>query len=99
VPIGLGQLTWGPAEALANVVLPPVEYQCDQPQVEVTVLRRNGTTLLALANSSATNLESALTFNGSRTFRSAWGDAQNKSGDGGAAFAVPAYSIQIWEVT
>ena len=99
VSIGQGQLTWAPAEALPNVVLPQAEYQCDQPQVEVTVLRRNGTTLLALANSSGVDLDSALTFGGARTFRSAWGEAQIKSGKNRAIFATAAYSIQIWEVT
>ncbi len=98
VLIGQGQLTWAPAEALPNIDLPQPEYQCDQPQVEVTVLRRNGTTLLALANSSAAGLESTLTFNGLRTFRSAWGDTQIKSGKNCATFATAAYSIQIWEV-
>jgi beta-galactosidase len=99
VALGHGQLTWSPAEALANIVLPQVEYQCDQPQVEVTILRRNGTTLLALANSSAVDLESTLIFGGGRTFRSAWGDAQIKSGKNRVTFSTPAYSVQIWEVT
>jgi beta-galactosidase len=98
VAIGQGQLTWAPAEAVSNVVLPAPEFQCDQPQLEVTVLRRDGTTLLALANSSAIDLESTLTFAGPRTFRSAWGDAQIKTGQGRAIFATAAYSIQIWEV-
>jgi hypothetical protein len=99
VSIGQGQLTWAPAAALANIVLPQVEYQCDQPLVEVTVLRRNGTTLLALANSSGADLDSTLTFGGSRTFRSAWGDAPVKSGECSAVFTSPAYSVQIWEVS
>jgi beta-galactosidase len=99
VPIGLGQLTWAPAEALANIVLPEVEYQCDQPQVEVTLLRRDGATLLALANSSGSDLESTLTFAGAREFRSVWCDAQIKSGTDRASFATAAYSIQIWEVS
>ena len=98
VAIGQGQLTWAPAEALSNVVLPAPEFQCDQPLVEVTVLRRNGTTLLALANSSAVDLDSTLTFTGARTFQSAWCDAPSKSGQGYATFATAAYSIQIWEV-
>jgi hypothetical protein len=99
VAIGQGQLTWAPADALANIALPQPEYQCDQPLVEVSVLRRKGTTLLALANSSATDLESALTFSGARTFRSVWGDGQIKAGQDHVVFATAAYSIQIWEVS
>ena len=98
VSIGNGQLIWAPTEALACVPLPQPEYQCDQPQVDVTVLRRTGTTLLALANSSAVDLDSTLTFSGVRTFRSAWGAAQMKSGEGHSIFTVLAYSVQIWEV-
>jgi len=98
VSIGQGQLTWALAEALSNIVLPATEYQCDQPVVEVMVLRRNGTTLLALANSSGVDLESTLTFTGTRKFRSVWCDAPIKSGQSHAAFATAAYSIQIWEV-
>jgi hypothetical protein len=54
--------------------------------------------LLALANSSAVDLESTLIFNGARTFRSVWGEAQSRPGQNCATFATPAYSIQIWEV-
>ena len=97
VSIGQGQLTWAPAEALASVPLSQPEYQCDQPMVEVSVQRRNGSTLLFLANSSAQDLEAQVTFAGSRTFRSAWGETQTKSGEDNATFTVPAYSVQIWE--
>ena len=62
------------------------------------MLRRNGTTLLALANSSGIDLDSTLTFAGTREFRSVWCDAPIKSGQGRATFATTAYSIQIWEV-
>ena len=96
--IGQGQLTWAPADALSNIVLPAPEYQCDQPLVEVIMLRRDGTNLLTLANSSGADLESTLTFTGTREFRSVWCDAPNKSGQGRATFATAAYSIQIWEV-
>ncbi len=97
VSIGQGQLTWAPAEALANVPLPQPEYQCDQPLLEISVQRGNGSTLLFLANSSAQDLEAQVTFDGSRTFRSAWGETQTKSGENNATFIVPAYSVQIWE--
>jgi beta-galactosidase len=98
VTIGQGQLTWAPAAELSNIALPAPEYRCNQPLVDVTVLRRNGTTLLALANSSATDLESTVTFAGLRTFHSAWGETQVKSGESSTVFVTPAYSIQIWEV-
>jgi hypothetical protein len=98
VAIGQGQLTWAPAEALVNIALPAPEFQCDQPLVEVNVLRRNGVTLLALVNSSGSALESTLTFAGARTFRPVWGDARTKTGAGRAVFHTAAYSIQIWEV-
>jgi hypothetical protein len=78
--------------------LPAPEFQCDQPLVEVNVLRRNGVTLLALVNSSGSALESTLTFAGARTFRPVWGDARTKTGAGRAVFHTAAYSIQIWEV-
>lgn len=97
--IGQGRLTWAPAEMLAGIGLPTPEYQCDQPQVEVMVMRYNGTTLLALANSSARDLEAQVTFAGSRTFRSVWGKAQTLAANHQAAFSPAAYSIQIWEVT
>ncbi|HSD85020.1 MAG TPA: beta-galactosidase [Anaerolineae bacterium] len=97
VAIGQGQLTWAPAEALASVPLPQPEYQCDQPLVEVTVQRRNGTTLLFLANSSAQPVDAQVMFDGSRTFRSAWGETQTKSGENSTKFSLPAYSVRIWE--
>jgi beta-galactosidase len=99
VSIGQGRLTWAPAKILGSVLLPTPDYQCDQPLVELTVLRRENTTLLALANSSADDLESTLNFTGTREFRSVWCDASSKSGQGRATFATAAYSIQIWEVT
>jgi beta-galactosidase len=99
VSIGAGRLTWAPAEALPNILLPQPEYQCDQALVEISVQRRDGTTLLALANSSGLDLDGTLTFEGTRTFRSVWGEAQTKSGTNSVIFAAPAYSIQIWEVT
>jgi hypothetical protein len=98
VTIGKGRLTWAPADRLSSVELPSPEYHCDQPPVEVAVQRCNGTTLLFLANSSAQDLEAQLTFAGARTFRSAWGDPHTLSSEDRAAFTVPAYSVQIWEV-
>jgi beta-galactosidase len=98
VSIGQGQLTWAPAESLSRIALPHPEFQCDQPHVEVNVLRHNGTTLLALANSAAQALEAQVTFAGAHTFRSAWGEAQTKSSENAAVFSVPGYSVQIWEV-
>jgi beta-galactosidase len=97
--IGTGRLIWAPAEALPKLALPQPEFQCDQPLVEVNVLRHDGTTLLALSNSSDVDQDSALTFNGARTFRSVWGEVQTKSGEHSAVFNTPAYSVQIWEVT
>ncbi|CAG0937711.1 beta-galactosidase [Thermoflexales bacterium] len=97
ITLGKGQLTWAPVEALANVPLPQPEYQCDQPLVEVAVQRRAGTTLLFLANSSAQPVEAQVMFDGSRTFRSTWGKTLTRSGESSAKFALPAYSIQIWE--
>jgi hypothetical protein len=98
VSLGQGRLTWAPADNLADVVLPTPEFQCDQPQVEICMLQRNGTNLLALANSSGTACDSTLTFGGARTFRSVWGEAQAISGESHALFRVPGYSVQIWEV-
>jgi beta-galactosidase len=98
VAIGQGQLTWVPAEALASLALPQPEFQCDQPLVEVNVLRRQGVTLVALANSAASDVESTLSFTGTREFRAVWGEGQAKSAEGCATFSIPAYSIQIWEV-
>ncbi len=99
VPIGQGQLTWAPAEALANLNLPTPEFQCDQAPVEINVLRRNGTTLVALANSTGNDLECALTFTGAREFRTVWGAAQSKHGEGQADISLAAYAVQIWEVS
>jgi beta-galactosidase len=99
VSIGKGRLTWAPADALSSIVLPQPEYQCNQPLVEVAVHRRDGTALLFLANSAAQDLDANVSFAGSRTFRSAWGTAQIKSSKSSVIFAMPAYSIQIWEVT
>ena len=96
--IGQGQLMWAPAESLSRIALPHPEFQCDQPHVEVNVLRHDGTTLLALANSAAQALEAQVTFAGAHTFRSAWGEAQTKSSENAAVFSVPGYSVQIWEV-
>ena len=98
VSFGQGQLTWAPGEALAQLPLPSPEYGCDQPAVEVSVLRRNGTTLLALANSSADDLTSTLTFSGVRTFRSVWGETQTVQAADHTTFSVPAYAIRVWEV-
>jgi beta-galactosidase len=99
VSIGQGQLTWAPADALPNLGLPPVEYQCNQPSIEVNVLRHNGTTLLALANSAAQALDAQVTFVGARTFRAAWGDEREMQAADCTVLALPAYSIQIWEVS
>ncbi len=98
VAFGPGQLTWAPAETLSHIVLPQAEYQCDQPQVEVNVLRRNGTTLLALANSSSIDLDSTLTFGGTRTFQAVWSAAPSVQTAKRVIFSTPAYSVQIWEV-
>ncbi len=102
VSIGQGQLTWATVDVLSRLndeVLPIPEYQCDQPLVEVALQRCDSMALLFLANSSGMDLEANVTFAGSRTFRSAWGEAQTKSGENSVTFTAPAYSIQIWEVT
>jgi beta-galactosidase len=104
VSLGQGKLTWAPAQDLANIVLPQPEFQCDQPLVEINVLRRdssrrNGTSLLALANSSDLELDCTLTFGGARTFRSAWGETRTKAGERSATFRVTGYSVQVWEVS
>jgi hypothetical protein len=99
VGLGKGQLIWAPTEAVPTIELPQPEYQCDQPAVEVTLLQRNGTTLLALANSAAQVHEAQMTFAGSRTFRPAWGEERVIQATDRTVFALPAYSVQIWEVT
>ncbi len=99
VPFGKGQLTWAPAEALSSVPVPPPEFQSDQPLIELSLLRRDGTALLVLANSSGTDLDTTLMFSGVRTFRSAWGRAQFVQAADRVIFSAPAYSVQIWEVS
>lgn len=98
VAIDRGRLTWAPAQMLANLPLPQPEYQCDQSRVELAVQRHNGHTLLFLANSSEQPLEARLTFNGPRTFHSAWGEASSVQASDSATFSLRGYAMQIWEV-
>ncbi len=101
VAIGNGHFTWVETHKLAAMAddwLPCAEYPCDQPLVDLAVLRRNDVTLLFLANPTAQPLDATVTFESARALRAAWGEAATLSAAPSHTFTLNAYSIQIWEI-
>jgi beta-galactosidase len=98
--VGRGRLIWVPPpdlEGALAALLPQPEYRCAPPDVDLSVHRSNGCTLLFAANPTPALVETRLMFAGHRRLRSAWGTAQTMEGKETVTLRVPAYTVQIWE--
>jgi beta-galactosidase len=100
--VGRGQLIWAEAAQLPGLIdalAPPAEFRCDDPAIDLALLRDAERALLFAANPTSAARSATLHFDGQRTLRGAWGGEETLCGDETLSFMLAAYSARIWEVT
>jgi beta-galactosidase len=99
--VGLGSIWWVSQQevpATVDALVQPGEYQCDDPQIQLTFHKNKEHRLLFVANPGELQRETVIRFPGKRRLRKVWKEECNRSGEGTIALQLEPYTVQIWEV-
>ena len=95
-------LIWAEAPQLPGLIdslAGPAEFRCDDPAIDLALLRDADRALLFTANPTSTERPATLRFDRRRTLRGAWGGDETLCGDGSISITLAPYSARIWEVS
>lgn len=99
--IGRGRLIWADAAQLPGLIdelAPRAEFRCDDPAIDLAVLRSAEQTLLFAANPTDAARTTSLYFDRRRTLRGSWGASETLDGDGVVSLTIEPCGTRIWEV-
>jgi hypothetical protein len=99
--LGKGWLLWAETAELASLVATltqPAAFRCDDPEVDLTTLRKGEQTLLYIANPTDMARTAVLRFDGRRRLQAIWNGEHDLECEGTVSLELPPYRAMIWEV-